>query len=176
MILIVPAAGKSSRFPDMRPKWMLTHPNGNLMIVQSISGLNLKKYSRVIITILKEHEKQYHIRKGLEEQLQRNFPGISFTVCMIDPTNNQCETIQRTLEILSIDESFAVKDCDNYFSCSFTDQNAICYSNLDEFDLVNAANKSYIQINEHNIATNIVEKQIISTSFCVGLYSFSSSK
>ena len=59
MILIIPAAGKSSRFPGIRPKWMLTHPNGNLMIVESISGLELNKYSQIIITILEEHEKQY---------------------------------------------------------------------------------------------------------------------
>lgn len=28
MKLIVPCAGKSSGFPNMRPKWMLTHPEG----------------------------------------------------------------------------------------------------------------------------------------------------
>ena len=38
--LILPAAGKSSRFPGMRPKWLLTHPNGNLMIVEAIKGIN----------------------------------------------------------------------------------------------------------------------------------------
>lgn len=40
MNLIIPAAGKSSRFPGVRPKWMLVHPNGNLMLIEAIRGLN----------------------------------------------------------------------------------------------------------------------------------------
>ena len=30
--LIIPAAGKSSRYPNMKPKWLLSHPTGKLMI------------------------------------------------------------------------------------------------------------------------------------------------
>ena len=32
MNLIIPMAGKSSRFPNMRPKWMLTHPQETLWL------------------------------------------------------------------------------------------------------------------------------------------------
>ena len=175
MVLIVPAAGKSTRFPGIRPKWMLTHPNGNLMIVESISGLQLKKYSKIVITILDEHETKYGIQKGLETQLKNTFPECKFEICKLKTsTKSQCETIQKTLDICKISESFSIKDCDNYFSCEFVDENSISFANLDDFKLVNAANKSYIDINEHNIATNIVEKKVISKSFCVGLYSFSS--
>ena len=45
--LLIPAAGKSSRFPNMRPKWMLTHPNGNMMFVESISGLDLSEFENI---------------------------------------------------------------------------------------------------------------------------------
>ena len=31
MNLILPVAGMSSRFPGVKPKWLLTHPNGNLL-------------------------------------------------------------------------------------------------------------------------------------------------
>ena len=37
MKLLLPIAGRSSRFPNMKPKWLLTHPNGNFMIDESIS-------------------------------------------------------------------------------------------------------------------------------------------
>jgi hypothetical protein len=41
--LIIPMAGKSSRFPNMKPKWMLTHPMKNrFMGIESILGLNLR--------------------------------------------------------------------------------------------------------------------------------------
>ena len=35
MSLILPCAGSSSRFPNMKPKWMLTSPQNNLMIQES---------------------------------------------------------------------------------------------------------------------------------------------
>jgi len=34
--LLLPVAGKSARYPGMRPKWLLTMPNGKLMIEQSV--------------------------------------------------------------------------------------------------------------------------------------------
>ena len=30
--LILPVAGQSSRYPNMRPKWLITMPDGKLMI------------------------------------------------------------------------------------------------------------------------------------------------
>ena len=42
--LVIPMAGKSSRFPNMRPKWMLTHPMSNrFMAIESILGLKVDK-------------------------------------------------------------------------------------------------------------------------------------
>ena len=45
--LIVPCAGKSTRFPNMKPKWMLTHPDGKLMIEKALEGMPLKKFDRI---------------------------------------------------------------------------------------------------------------------------------
>ena len=46
--LIIPMAGKSSRFPNMRPKWMLTHPMSNrFMAIESILGLNLNFFDKI---------------------------------------------------------------------------------------------------------------------------------
>ena len=42
--LIIPCAGRSTRFPNSRPKWSLTHPYGDLMFIQSIKGLDLSKF------------------------------------------------------------------------------------------------------------------------------------
>ena len=57
--LIVPVAGKSSRYPGMRPKWLLTMPDGKLMIEKSLSLLNLKVFSRIIVIVLSDHLKKY---------------------------------------------------------------------------------------------------------------------
>ena len=48
MHLILPAAGQSTRFPNTRPKWMLTHPGGNMMVVEAIRGLNLADFESIL--------------------------------------------------------------------------------------------------------------------------------
>ena len=34
--LIIPAAGQSTRYPNLRPKWLLTMPDGQLMIEKCV--------------------------------------------------------------------------------------------------------------------------------------------
>ena len=57
MKLLLPVAGKSSRFPGLRPKWLLTLPNGQLMIERSLSGLRLENINEVVVIMLSEHKK-----------------------------------------------------------------------------------------------------------------------
>ena len=66
--LIIPVAGKSSRYPGMRPKWLLTMPDGKLMIEKSVSLFNLNKFKRIIIIALNEH-----IKKFSEINVLKNF-------------------------------------------------------------------------------------------------------
>ncbi len=68
--LIVPMAGRSSRFPNMRPKWMLTHPMTNrFMVTESILGLNLDFFDNIWFICLQEHEDKYQFMKGLVSEL-----------------------------------------------------------------------------------------------------------
>ena len=56
--LIIPCAGKSSRYPGIKPKWLFTHPDGKLMLEKSVTPfLNNKKIKKKIITVTKEIEK-----------------------------------------------------------------------------------------------------------------------
>ena len=71
--LIVPVAGKSSRYPGMRPKWLLTMPDGKLMIEKSLSLLNLKVFSRIIVIVLSDHFKKYTSKNSLQASLKKIF-------------------------------------------------------------------------------------------------------
>jgi CTP:molybdopterin cytidylyltransferase MocA len=51
--LLIPAAGTSSRFPNMKLKWLLTHPTGDLVIEKVLQPFDLKAYDRVIVTVLR---------------------------------------------------------------------------------------------------------------------------
>ncbi len=69
MNLIIPMAGRSSRFPGLRPKWMLTHPDGRFMAIAAIAGLRPERFKNIYFVYLREHEQQFHFRKGFEEEL-----------------------------------------------------------------------------------------------------------
>ena len=70
--LLLPVAGKSARYPGMRPKWLLTMPNGKLMIEQSISKIDCSKFDKIYVIALKEHLDKYVIKKKLIANLKKN--------------------------------------------------------------------------------------------------------
>lgn len=96
--VIVPCAGKSSRFPNLRPKYLLVNPTGNLMLIDAISKINLND-CRIIITILSEHEKKY----GVTEILNKFFPNMGVEVCVLDgETSSQSETVRQTIDKMDV--------------------------------------------------------------------------
>lgn len=183
MNIVLPIAGKSSRFPNMRPKWMLTHPNGNFMLVESIKKI-AQEHDRVYIIYLKEHEEKYSFKKGLIENIQ-NVIGLTPTLIELEnTTKDQVETVYLGLKELPkglfwSNMPFLIKDCDNVFSFDRKfnhEKNHVMYASLKETKNSDPSSKSYIRLNEFGLITNIVEKEIISDEFCCGGYFFRSSK
>ncbi len=172
--LIIPVCGKSTRFPNTRPKWLLTHPNGNFMVVQAILGLELDKFDKIYLIALKEHEKTYHFLKGLNEDLKIYGLDKKVKVVFFDkPTESQPHTIYTAIKKEKIKGFVFIKDCDNFFNLrEIPSKNCVAYCSLTDFDEINPNNKSYINIGENNSITNIIEKEIVSTTFCCGGYGF----
>ena len=99
MNLIIPAAGHSSRFPNLRPKWMLTHPNGNLMVAEAIRGLDLAQFDKIYLTVLAAHLKEFQCLDGIKQQFQQIGLADKLAVVALDqPTQSQPETVARTIE------------------------------------------------------------------------------
>jgi len=177
--LIIPAAGKSTRFPGVKPKWMLTHPSGKLMVTASIAGLDLSNVNNIYITVLKEHLINERIS---ETEIVNAFGqiGIDYKKLKIlvldNPTKNQPQTIATTIEHFNIEGPIYIKDPDNYFIDTPKAQNSVTTYNLQNSDNINGANKSYVTVDEYGFINNIVEKKIISSTFCTGGQSFLSSK
>ena len=59
--LMLPCAGSSSRYPNMRPKWSLTHPNGRLMVTQGISGIDFSNFDSICMAVLKSDLEKYKL-------------------------------------------------------------------------------------------------------------------
>ena len=66
MHLILPVSGQSIRYPGLRPKWMLNHPNGNLMLVESFRGIDLANIETIVVICLKQHYDKYTFPNGKE--------------------------------------------------------------------------------------------------------------
>jgi len=166
--IIIPCAGKSSRYPNLRPKFLLINPNGNLMFQDAISKLNLRNCN-IVVTVLKEHEQEY----GLKGMFKKFFP--KFQLCVLDkPTKSQSETVCVTLKQMQIGGPFLIKDSDNIFKMHQIkeDFNYVAVENLENIGAVNPCNKSYVLYDSSGIITNIEEKKIISDTFSVGGYYF----
>jgi len=170
--LLLPVAGRSSRFPDMRPKWLLTMPDGKLMIEKSIEGLDLTLFDRVVIVCLQEHLEQYTNADNVIESF-RMATGVKPELSILDkPTSSQSETIYAAIKKSKIQGSIFIKDCDNVFSCTPKPINAVSTIDLNDVELIDAKNKSYVEVDSLGVISNIVEKDVISNYFCCGGYSF----
>lgn len=176
MKLILPVAGHSTRFPGVKPKWLLTHPNGNLMVTEAIKGLNLNAFSDIYIVCTKTHFDEYKLHDPLMQQFEtlncKNKPHI---IALENQTKSQPETVYQGIQKANIKGQIYIKDSDNYFIENCTGGNFISTYDLNDMDLTYAKSKSYVSINEQNMITNIVEKRVISSIFNVGGYGFESS-
>ena len=180
MNLILPVAGKSNRFPNLRPKWMLSHPNGNMMIVEAILPI-AKPSDDIYLIYLKEHQDKYSFKGGLERNLAEYNLKINF-IELSEPTPNQVQTVREGLKKIGGDFSFLIKDCDNQFYFDLGDldgqegENFVCYVDLEKVNNSDPSSKSYVVVDEFGYVSNIAEKKIISNKFCCGAYHFKSSE
>jgi len=177
--LIVPMAGKSSRFPNMKPKWMLTHPMKNrFMVIDAISRINLDFFDAIYFICLNEHEIKYSFLKGFCEELQEcGIENKSKIIFLDNQTSSQSETVYNAIKLENIEGFIFIKDSDGYYECELVDnENQIAFFDLNDMDDINARTKSYVEFDINGIVTNIVEKKVISSTFSVGGYGFKDAK
>jgi len=173
--LMIPACGQSTRFPNLRPKWLLTHPSGNSMLQESIAGLDLTDVDRIIAVVLKQHVDKYQFIEGITHSI--NDDRFEFVV-LDEPTDNQPETIAKAIKKAGVEGTICCKDSDNFFKADISSYveptNFVGAIDLRSVGHVNAGNKSYVITDNKNNIVNIAEKDVISNLFCCGLYGFES--
>lgn len=172
MHLILPVGGQSSRFPNLRPKWMLTHPNGNLMIAECIRDWDLSNVDQILIVCLRQHEEQYAATHMLHKQFSKFGLNDRLKVIVIDQSDSQPHTVYQSLLAADVHGPILVKDSDNFFAHKPSPGNSICFSTISELRHGRVDQKSYVMMNKANQVLNIVEKRVISDTFCVGGYGF----
>lgn len=173
--LLLPIAGRSSRFPNMNPKWSLTHPRGDMMVIEAIKGINLAQVGKICVIGLREHNERFQLVDALSDQ----FAGLGLTekvqfILLDQPTRNQPETIAEGIRQGGVSGPIYIKDSDNYFRDDPKPGNCISGYDLHLIEKVNARSKSYFEVNGDGFVVNIVEKKIVGSKFCAGGYSFQS--
>jgi hypothetical protein len=169
MQVIVPAAGLSTRFPNMRPKYTLTDFQGRFMIQRAIE--NLIGAQRIYIGVLAEHHASYPI----DQRLREIYDDRVKIVVLPHRTLGPADTVHQIMNQVDLDsgQSLLIKDCDSFFCHDYVEGNYVCVSTIAEHDIIKRlAAKSFVRCNDQDIITDIIEKQVISDLFCVGGYHF----
>lgn len=170
--LIIPAAGLSTRYGGLRPKWMFTDPTGKLVIEKVLENIKADQFERVIFVTLKEFEGKYFNVSILQKIFEKI--GNIEILLLEDRTSSQTETVVKAIQKENIVGPIFIKDCDNYFSVDHNPgQNEVAfvsYVDLGE----DPRGKSFIKLDQFSNVAEIVEKKIISENFCCGGYAFKS--
>jgi hypothetical protein len=173
MEVIVPAAGLSTRFPGMQPKYTLMDHEHKFMLERSIE--NYLGKVPITVGILREHNAKFPIASYLETK----YPGQIKFVILDKQTQRPADTVRQIIEESSMDleKSILIKDCDSFFKHTDTDGNYVCISEIGDHEILKRlSSKSFVRSNDQNIITDIMEKQVISDKFCVGGYRFDSAR
>lgn len=173
-IVVIPAAGRSSRFNGLSPKWMRTHPDGNLMIQKSLQTFKDKDFDIYLITT-SEIEENFSVI----EKLKLALPKVN-VIILENSTKSSVETLFLGLEkigkLINIDTPLFVKDADNLVEFDWNNFDLNLSSsvglNVKLNPVNNIANKSFIVINENGLIIDFVEKEIVSNIISVGTHYF----
>lgn len=150
-------------------------PSGKLMIEEAIERLDLCNVDEIILVPQAKHLKGV-ISEHVLAELISSLSNKNVTVVPLEhPTSSQSETVAQALQTLDSDFAFFVKDSDNTFAVTPAPTNSVCFSTLHASPECQASNKSYIAFDSLSTIHQIVEKRVISETFCVGGYSFESS-
>ena len=95
--LIIPCAGQSTRYKTKRPKYFLNHPSGDLMCFESIKGLPLDTFDKIVMVTLEKY-----LTDDVKQEIQNNtkhFDNFELVVLQED-TNSASDTVLKLLKRL----------------------------------------------------------------------------
>lgn len=168
--ILLPIAGRSSRFPGTRPKWLLTAPTGELMLEKALRSIDAYRDRRIVIGALSEH---LHQMGGIGA-IRRALGGAPEIVEFADVTKGPAMTVAEMIRRAAVSGPVFVKDCDSWFLPPPDPfDNEVCVVDLRQSpNTRNIPGKSFVLMNENLIVEEIREKYVCSPYISVGGYGF----
>jgi hypothetical protein len=181
MKIIIPAAGLSSRYKNAKPKWLLTHPTGKLMIELVIHSLITRvPFAQFVVIILDDHVHKFEADLILRQIAQAL--DISLEIFVLPKlSKGPADTIYQYLSLTDADEPFLIKDADNVvlfnedlINFSANTSGLLFGGDIGKHRISEVHQKSFISSDQYGRVSNFVEKKVVSNTVCFGLYGFSS--
>lgn len=176
--LIIPCAGLSSRYPSSKPKWLLTLPNNNIVLVNLIKNYSYIRPKKIFIAILKIHENKYNATKLVLSQVDDKLKNKIHFIIINKLTLGPADTIYKVLLKTKINGKIFIKDCDSWYDLNtkLPNGNFVSVGDLrNEKHIKRISEKSFVSLNKHKKIISIIEKKITSNYFSAGMYAFESS-
>ena len=125
MEILVPAAGLSTRYPNMRPKYLLYDYKSDLMLKNAVSQF-IETGHRITVGILQVHDQQFNA----VEHIKNAIPNVNVIV-LPEFTKGPADTVYQMLKWFDKEDfEFLVKDCDSFFTHDIPSGNYVCVSNI----------------------------------------------
>lgn len=181
MDLIIPLGGLSSRYGLSKPKWLLTHPDGEYMIEKAVNCLNpVTNFNKIILVLTEEVLKEFSI--DLPTHLfARIFMHYEYAhkievVVLEGGSLSQLETVSRAIQhCYTSPTRILVKDCDNVFDLNaikIKGQFVVSQKIHQNSEVQNLQQKSFIKCSSEYEIAEMVEKQVVSNEIAIGGYCF----
>lgn len=146
--------------------------------VNAIRNINTASFDKIFFVINRNVDNKLNLQLKIMADVSRvnisNVEVVSFPFS----TSSMAETVFKTISYVQNKEgvedfSFFIKDGDNSITMNdVPNGNYITSTSLETLSLAEPSRKSYINTDEYNFITNIIEKRVVSDKFVAGGYSF----
>jgi len=178
MNIIIPMAGKGSRFQDagyVFPK-PLIDVNGTTMIEVVIQNLKVSGEHTFIFVVQKEHFESYDLYNLLDRAT-----GQKSEIVQIDGiTEGAACTVLTALPYINNDEELIIANSDQFVDIDIDEFIEKARSNVWDGGIITFKARhpkwSYARVDDHNRVLEVAEKKLISENATVGIYYFKKGK
>jgi len=170
--LIVPVAADKPEYSNKLPYVFALGEDGIIVCIKSVLGLPLDRFDNIYFTVLRKHDDLFYIADSLRMQCKR-LGLVNVKIVILDePTRDQVETVFMTIQQERISGSIYIKDADCYFESKEEIRNGVAIYPIEELEMLDPRDKSYVAVDDMYYITNIIEKSVIGHYISAGGYTF----
>jgi NDP-sugar pyrophosphorylase family protein len=173
LTVVIPMAGRGSRFAEVgyeKPKPLLP-VHGVPMIEVVVRNLTPREPSRFVFICRREHVDQY----GFVPALRDVAPGCEI-ITVDQVTEGAACTVMLAERAVDPEDVLVIANSDQWVDCDIEAHLALLRNQgLDGLIMTMTADDpkwSFVELDSHELVTNVVEKEVVSNEATVGIYTF----